>query len=319
MARTNFQYGVWSWGAPVLPQGPFVGFGGAGGGNSTSGPITQSHVYFVNSAAPLAADAGNHGLTPNLPFKTLNFALTQTFNNNNDVIYVGPLHVETVVAAGGLTFPTATAAGVTVIMLGSGTNQATVNFTTLTTASVTIPASGVTWIGPRFTNGIDALATGVSITGAYCSLQNVVWVDALANATAIQVITTAAANYLNINGYTYTLAGTITGTEPTEAIRLVGGTGAVMRNLNIQGQFSTACVNNITTAFTNLMMENSYLSNQDAAPHPAWAFLTTSTGFAEHVTLGIASGATYNTGSNKISFDVTSSGVVPGAGSATLS
>ena len=310
MPKTKFPYGVSSYNVPVVPWvwNKPLGFNGPG---STSQP--GSNVFFVNSATKLAADAaGSNGLTPQVPFKTLNYALTQTVNNNGDVIYCGPQHVETVIAGGGLTFPSATAAGVTVVMQGNYTDRATVNFTTSTTARVTIVASNVTWINPMFTCGIDALADAVSVNGPNCTLVGVDFVNTLAACAAIQILTIGAAVNLRIYGYNYNLQGTITGTEPTEAIRIVGGSGHVLENVNIQGAFSTGCLNNITTAFHNLALINSYLCNLDTGPIPAWALLTTSTGIGAGVILSVASGSTWITASNKIAFDLASSGVIPG-------
>ena len=321
MPTTKFPYGVSSYGAPVVPQtwGHPMGFNGPG---STSAP--GSNVFFVNSATSLAADAaGSNGLSPGKPFKTLNYALTQTVNNNGDVIYVGPQHVETVTASGGLTFPTGTAQGVTVIMMGNYSYRATVNFTTATTAKVTIPANNVTWINPMFTNSIDALATGVQITGAGVTLVGVDWVDAVATCTAIQIITTAAANNLRILGYNYSLTGTITGTEPTEAIRIVGGHGHIFQDINIQGKFSTAVFNNITTAFLGAAFTRCYFNQLDTTPPLVMAVLTTSTGTGSQVVLVLqkASQTTYSTfitASNIMTFDIASSYVSPGEAPALI-
>ena len=320
MPTSKFPYGVSSFGWPVLPQAGSkpVGFNGPG---SSSAP--GSNVFFVNSATKLAADsAGSNGKSPGTPFKTLNYAVAQCVANNGDVIYVGPQHVENVVAAGGLTIGVA---GVTIVMQGNYTDRAQVLFpsTAATSASVVISAANVTWFYPYFTTAVDALATALSITGANCTLVGVDFVNPLATCILIQIITAATANNLRIYGMTSVQTGTITGTQPTECIRIVGGSGHQFQDLNLTGNFSTAVFNNITTAFLGANLVRCFMNQLNTTPELVMAVLTTSTGNGSQVELVLqkASQTTYSTfitASNIMTFDIASSYVSPGEAPALI-
>lgn len=284
---------------------------GIGGRGSTSQP--GSNVFYVNSNALLASNGvASNGRDPLMPFSTLNYALTQTVSNNGDIIICMPGHVETVTAAAGLTFPTATANGVTVYFSGNETDRAYITFTTLTTASVTIPANNVTLVNPLFVNAIDALATGVSVTGTDLKVINGEWRDGVALNTLIGWISTNAAKRISVLGYRYYEDKTGGGTQKTEHIRIVGGDHHRFSDVHVTGDFSTACWNNITTLSTELLFERCSFNDLNTTPKPAIAILTTSTGVAFAVNLTVASGSTWLTASNKISFDGASNACVPG-------
>ena len=268
-------------GAPVLPEvTPGIGCGFGGKGNVTANGVTAgpgSQVFFVNSALATASDAAvSNGTDPLRPFKTINFALGRTLANNNDVIYVGPGHVETIAAAAG--WPNAAASlgadGVTIYFMGCELDRAQINFTTSTAAQIIIGCKNLTLVGARFVNSIDALATGLSVTGTDLKLVGCEWFDSPATNTLIQIKTTAAAKRLTIVGYHYYEDQTGGGTQKTEAIRVVGGDNHYFQELNIAGNFSTGVFNNLTTAFINGIMKWCHLNN--IGSHPAVVQLTTS-------------------------------------------
>jgi len=51
-------------------------------------------MFYVDGHAPEAKDAAGHGLTPDKPFKTYEYALSQCEPWRNDTIYVLPGHHE---------------------------------------------------------------------------------------------------------------------------------------------------------------------------------------------------------------------------------
>lgn len=278
MGFTHFPYGVTTVGntpvlPPALPAGIGSGFGGTG--NNTNPGL--SNVYFVNSSVATASDASDHGLSPQTPFKTLNFALTKTLNNNNDVIYCGPGHVETVSAAAGLTFPTATAAGVTVYFQGNEVDRAQINYTTSTAATVTIPASNVTIIGARVLNSIDARVDGFIVTGLDCKFIGCEFADATGASSLISIRTTTAAVRLKLYGTRVYFAEN-TGTQRTEFLRIVGGSDHEIHDFycDTLGSYSTAVINNVTTASNGILIRNSIVQ-QAHATGVAVAFVATST------------------------------------------
>jgi hypothetical protein len=233
----------------VVPTGP--GFN-----------LTNGNVYYVNSAAGGASDTGA-GTNPTGPFKTLQHALAVVTPNNGDVIICMPGHVETVAGAAGLNFIAGTADGVTVYFCGSASDRALINLTTSTAAQIVVAANNVTLVQPRIQCSFDAVAIAMSISGNDCTIINGEFLDTAAAAATVQIATTSTANRLTISGYTY--YASTTGTQKTDAIRIVGGDHHRLENLNIAGNFSTACVNNVTTATTNLLGRGWYLTNTSTA------------------------------------------------------
>jgi len=277
---------------------------------STSTPGPGSQVFYVNSALATASDAaGSNGGDPLRPFKTLNFAIGRCIANNGDVIYVGPQHVETITSATSLLL---NVAGVTIIGLGNEVDRPTCNFTN-TAGKIVVSAANVTMAGFLFTNSIDALVTGMSVTGADFTLRDCEWRDGAAKNTLIQILTTSAAKRLRILDYYYYEDQTGGGTTKTEAIRIVGGDNHVLQNVSITGTFSTGVINNITTAFVNILVKWCYLNNLSAGPNPAMSILTSSTGALLGTTLVIASGVHAITAAHVLAADMASGQCVPGA------
>src|SRR5205823_4088091 len=92
----------------------------------------------VQSTSSNAGDSSGKGQTPDAPFATINYAITQCTADNGDLILVLPGHVETVTAAAGVAL---NLAGVTVLGCGDGRQRPKVNFTTATAASFDVTAA----------------------------------------------------------------------------------------------------------------------------------------------------------------------------------
>lgn len=74
--------------------------------------ICTGDVYFLNSSAAGALDASDNGKDPRKPFATLDYALSKMTANNDDLLYIGAGHSETITGAGGITLDVA---GITII------------------------------------------------------------------------------------------------------------------------------------------------------------------------------------------------------------
>jgi hypothetical protein len=310
---TNFPNGITSpfiTGASggSLPGVP--GFNGAGGGNVTLGAVGGSQVFYVNSTAAQAVDGGTNGSSPETPFKSINFAVTRCIANNGDMIFVGPGHVESVVGAAGLTFGTA---GISVVFQGIDSERASISLGTSTAAQVVVSAANVSLINPRFVNSIDALVAAISVTAANFKMYNAKYVDGVATGTLIQILTNAAgAAGLKLYGYEFNEPASFTGTQKTEAIRIVGGGAVLLNNVYISGSFSTAPFNNITTAINNVVFDTCVLSNTNATAKICIAILTTSTGFIRASLLSYQATHAITT-AHILSADMASGQCVPGA------
>jgi hypothetical protein len=137
-------------GVPILPGGMVTG-----------------NVFFVGGAVTGATDNVTYGKSPQLPFKTVDYAIGQCTASNGDVIYVMPGHAETCAAA-----VTCDVAGVSIIGLGRGRNR---------------PALTVT-------GAIDL----VTVTAANVHLENLRLIGAAANCTALLNIAAADLSAFNM-------------------------------------------------------------------------------------------------------------------------
>ena len=209
------------------------------GGNAL---FTTGKAYFVDS---VTGSNGNNGLTPEDPVATIDYAVSLCRANKGDVLYVLPLHVETVSAAGGLDLDVA---GITLIGLGSGSNRPQINFTTVVGADMDVDAADITMVNFRFTGGFDALTGPIDINAADFSLLNCETGDVTGQATDF-IVTDANADRLLIDGWVHrgaSAAGADT------AITIVGGDDITIRNFWIDGNFAVAAIENVTTAGVNL-------------------------------------------------------------------
>ena len=99
------------------------------------------NIFYVDSAAASASDTAGYGYSPDKPFATLNFAITQCTANQGDVIFCLPGHAESINTAGGITCDKA---GVSIIGLGEGEDRPTITVgTSLDTATILISAADV--------------------------------------------------------------------------------------------------------------------------------------------------------------------------------
>jgi len=229
----------------------------------------------------------NDGKTPATAVQSITKALSFCRESKGDTIHCLPGHVETVSAAGGLTF---NKIGVRVFFHGRGNTKATIQFTG-TAATLLVTAANVELYSPRFLTGIDAVVAAINPQAADFKMYNVEYYDAAAKATTIQVLTTSAANRLVIDGYKY-FAST-TGTQKTDGIKTVGALdGVVLKNIDISGNFSASPLD-ISTVITNINMDGIRLNNTNAGPLPAATIAATTTGFAKDFKARVASGTTY--------------------------
>jgi hypothetical protein len=226
----------------------------------------DSKTFWVNSI--VGHDVSLYGNFLH-PYASLAYAISKC-SGNGDRIYVAAGHVENVIAAGGLNL---NVPGVTIEFLGEGSLRGTINFSTIVGASMTMTAAGVTLINPRFTAGIDALTGPISITAADCNIINGEWFDGTLIDTTNCIVATTAATRLGIYGWKY-FSGSETGTQKQSNISLVAVSGIILKNIDIRGNFSVACINNATTACPAMTLTNVLCKNTNATPYAALVLQT---------------------------------------------
>jgi len=236
-------------------------------------PILNSYggnIYWVDSGAGSNSNDGTH----NRPFSTLDYAVGRCTANNADIIMVKAGHTETVTAAGGLDLDVA---GITIVGMGNGSDRPTVNFTTAVGADMDVDAANITISNFLFTGGIDALTGPIDVNAADFSMLDCETRDVTGQATDF-IVADANADRLMIDGWTHRGAAAA-GAET--ALQLIGGDNAMIRNFWIDGNFGTACIENVTTAAVNLTINggaNGSYARTRNADDVIFTAVTTTTG-----------------------------------------
>lgn len=246
--------------------------GFANGVNIRGVPLLSAYggnVFWVDSGA---GSNGNKG-TYDRPFASIDFAVGMCSANNGDIIMVKPGHVETVSAAAGLDLDVA---GISIIGLGSGSLRPTVNFTTVVGADMDVDAANITMVNILFTGGFDALTGPIDVNAADFTMVDCEYRDVTGQATDV-LVADANADRLKLIRYVHRGAAAAGGES---AIQLVGGDGAVIEDVWVDGNFGTAAIENVTTACTNLSIYGSgqcFIRNRNSAD-VAITLVATSTG-----------------------------------------
>ena len=150
MSLTPFNYGVSSFGTPVL------------GGSAD--PIVGT-VFFVDSAT--GSDT-NSGMEPSKAFATIDRAVGKCTASKGDIIYVMPNHAETITGAGGITVDVA---GVSIIGLGEFNQRPRVLLDGALEPTVIVSAADTLIRNIVFASGHSDVATCIELSAVG------LWVD----------------------------------------------------------------------------------------------------------------------------------------------
>lgn len=250
--------------------------------------VNPGRTFFVNnSGVPgVGASGGAAGNTGSYqkPYDTIATVLASAgcVASRGDLIVLMPGHVETVTAAAGLAM---SKAGVTILSLGQGSLRGTINFTTATTATMVVSAANCTFVNVLFTGGIDALAGPLVVQAADCSFINCEYRDVTGEATRTMVAN-ASATRLYLDGWTHRGA---TSAGAVNAIQLTGGSNFVMKNFWIDGTFSGAALEIVTTAHSDLDVTNGFVRSRGSSDVCFKDTITGSTGtFGPNLRLSLA-------------------------------
>lgn len=234
-------------------------------------PILNAYggeVYWVDSGK------GDNKGTHRRPFQTIGAAFDACTANSGDTVMCAPGHSETVTAAAGLALDVA---GVNVIGLGHGSDRPTINFTTAVGADMDVDAANIVMQNFLFTGGIDALTGPIDVNAADFALIGCETRDVTGQAVDF-IVTDANADRLLIEDWTHRGAAAA---GAASAISIVGGDDITISGFWIDGNFSVACIENVTTAAVNLTVNGgprgSYARTRNAAD-VIFTAVTTTTG-----------------------------------------
>ena len=241
-------------------------------------------VRFVNSGGGGSTTSG--GLTPETAFTTLDSAINASAAN--DTIILMPGHSETIAGADGFD---ADVAGLTIIGLGENGQRPTFTFSA-TASACAIGANNVVIENVRFSAGVSAVVAPLTIegkTGVVIRNCEFYWGGTTGWDFVDSIVLSAASNRCVIEGCRFLAEPAVAGAAT--AVKLSGASHNVkIQNNEFMGDYSTACVNGITTLSQGLMFLSNYVHNTDAS-EPYLEVLTGTTGIIAN-TRGLASGAT---------------------------
>lgn len=231
-------------------------------------------LFFVDS---VTGSNNNNGKSPAAALATIDYAVGLCTANKGDTIIVLPGHLETITG----TSVTVDVAGVSVIGVGSGSTMPQIRHNHAD-AEVSIAADNVTWAGIRHSADVTSVKVAIEIEdGAdYCTVSGCVF-DVITTTTdefLVSVRTNDASNFAVIENCEFDMGiggavAAISFTKDTDH--------TIVRGNTIQGDYSTACINGITTLSTKLLIENNLLINGaagDIGTEPGIELLTGTTG-----------------------------------------
>ncbi len=236
------------------------------------------NIYFVNSVT--GSDSVGAGNNPDSPFKSINFAITQTTASQGDVIYVMPGHSESI---SGIAAIAASKAGISIVGIGVGPLRPKITLHT-TATTIAISAANVTFRNLRIATDVDAVVAVFNITAAGVTLDAVDFVETSACACLQFVLTTSAAKDLTIQNCRWVQTATAA-TALVNWILLVGADRAKIVNnfANIKGYATSNPANGIVVGSTTLSLDveignNSFIS-QNSTGTIVISLYTGTTGF----------------------------------------
>lgn len=228
-------------------------------------PMTGDIHYVAKSG--IQARTWLDGRVPNANLhKTIDDAVGSCVSGRGDLIVVAPEHTESVSAAADIALDVS---GITILGLGQGATRPLITFDTAITADMDVDAANITLINLVFANGIDNLTAPIDVNAADFSMIDCETRDnnALYHCDDF-VQTVAGSDRLTLIGWVHRANGGKTGAQT--AISIVGGNDHVIIPKSIDGDFATACIENVTTACDSLQIFGSasfpaYLRTRNSA------------------------------------------------------
>jgi hypothetical protein len=174
MPLTSFPNGIASFGIPIY------------GTTAGEAPLTGT-VLFVDTVNGVDAGTGN---SPNYPYQTLTYALTQA--SGYTTIFIEQGSTVTISSATSLLL---NVANVAIIGMGTGAQRPVFNFTTANTAAIPVSAANVTVQNIRHTANFLSIARAYTVTAAGFTLDNCSFVDSSGVLNFLNIVNcTGAAN-----------------------------------------------------------------------------------------------------------------------------
>lgn len=232
-------------------------------------------VWFVDGNSGNAANSAGtgQGASWDLPFSTVNYAISRCSNNAGDVIFIKADHTETIADTNDDNVSGTTTdefcvdkAGVTIIGLGSGTRRPTFTLATATDACIDVRAANCVIYNLIFYNTVDGNATMLSAQAGADGLilENCMFYESANDAEPIrQVNIVANCDDVTIRGCRfYNVAG---GDQILSAIDLVGATTRTkIIDCVFRGDWNEHVIDGDAAAGFDVEIMDNFILNSDA-------------------------------------------------------
>lgn len=241
------------------------------------------NVLFVNNAN--TANSATGGYTPDAPANTLITAQTAATADNDDIVYVGSGHAESITAAAGMTF---SKAGVTYQGQGSGRKRPIITFSTSTAAQMIVSGAQVTFRNIVFDfTGIDAIVAAISVTGADVTFDGCEFICNSGTAGCVRgILTAATADRLRITNCRFLGPAINAGTTTTAQISHESGVDYLFQGNYHCGKMTQAILN-AATVLRGLIDNNRFVISTGTA---AITMAAASTPFISNNRINVPSG-----------------------------
>lgn len=211
-------------------------------------------IFFVDSTSSTTSTTGH---SPDAPLATIDAAVALCTASKGDVIYVMPGHAEVVASAGALDLDVA---GISVIGLGSGTDQPTVTLGTADTADVDIDAANITIENINFVAAIDDCAVCIDVNATDFTIRNCRFTEPTTDKNFLVCIQDAAAAASDRITVENCKAQSVDASN-THFINLAGtGKGHVIRGNVLMGTWATMCIGGAGVV-TDCLIADNYILN----------------------------------------------------------
>lgn len=255
--------------------------------------MTTGNIFFVDSGkTSTGADSVGYGQNPDAPFLTIDYAVGQCTANNGDMIFVMPGHAEVVSAAGDLDLDVA---GISVIGLGSGTDQPTVTLDTAETADVDVDAANITIKNLHFIANFADIVAVIDVNATDCTISGCRFTAAGANLNALIYIlggATTTSSRLTVEDCYFLDRDAAN----THCVSLPGTSdGCIIRRNVMLCDCGTAAIG-AAGVVTNIVIADNYISNAATDADSGIELHASATGIIANNRIGIALGGGATTG-----------------------
>lgn len=269
---------------------------------SESGQPAGGDVFYVDSASGNKANTSGSGQGDSwdLPFSTVNYAISRCSNGANNIILVAPGHAETIADTNddGVSGTTTDEfcvdkSTVSIIGLGENTQRPTFTLNGATDAAIDVRGANCTMANLIFYNTQDGNVAmmDVQATGSGLTLENCKFYESAADAEPIvQLILTANVDDVTIRGCHFSnVSG---GDQILTAIDCEGGSDRLRLIDNVfHGDYNEHILDADTAASTDIQVVDNYFQNVDATVGNVISLHASATGFVLNNTIQTVAGS----------------------------